>query len=545
MIESCGDAPAVYENTDAPNSFDCLFPDGPKFHIVSVEVDDGQASANTGSDSINVTVGNVKPRVTLEGPATVGESTTAERTYTFTVADPGDDTFEVEQGFPSCGQKGTLVGSSLATNAGGGSFKCLFPDGDATSNVAIKVKDSDGASDTDGKVVTVTVENGAPTAMFDAPDSVDEGEAIKLSLMGASDPAGTNDTIEYAFDCGSGYGAFGPESSFTCPPTGDGEVSVGGKVRDEDGGENEYTDTVTVENVAPVRKENPSGQQSSYKTRQDETLIVEAEKGVLKDYSDPGRDPIFAGLVTPTVNGSLTLNEDGFFTYELRKGFNGTDSFTYEVCDDAGACAAPEKATIEVSRVDDPSNPAPPVNGAPTALNDAYSVKQGSRLSVGAPGVLKNDRDPNGDPLSAPVVSGTKRGKLVLKPNGSFVHTPAKSFSGADYFTYRASDGKGGTSDARVKITVRPASAPPPAPTTPRCTIVGTPGNDVLRGTSGSDAICGGGGNDTIYGLAGADALIGGPGNDKLYGGPDNDTVIGGPGDDVVVGGPGKDVETR
>ena len=185
--------------------------------------------------------------------------------------------------------------------------------------------------------------------------------------------------------------------------------------------------------------------------------------------------------------------------------------------------------------MDDPSGPEPPVNAAPTSTSDAYSVKQGSRLSVGAPGVLKNDRDPNGDPLSASVVSGTKRGKLVLKPNGSFVYTPAKSFSGADYFTYRASDGKGGTSDARVKITVRPASARPPAP---------TPGNDVLRGTPGSDAICSGG-NDTIYGLAGADTLIGGPGNDKLYGGPDNDTVIGGPGDDVVVGGSGKDVETR
>src|SRR4051794_24093984 len=33
-----------------------------------------------------------------------------------------------------------------------------------------------------------------------------------------------------------------------------------------------------------------------------------------------------------------------------------------------------------------------------------------------------------------------------------------------------------------------------------RCTVTGTPGNDVLRGTNGDDVICGGGGNDVLYG---------------------------------------------
>ena len=41
-----------------------------------------------------------------------------------------------------------------------------------------------------------------------------------------------------------------------------------------------------------------------------------------------------------------------------------------------------------------------------------------------------------------------------------------------------------------------------------RCTIVGTPGNDVLTGTSHNDVICGLGGNDTINGLGGNDVLI-------------------------------------
>ena len=49
-----------------------------------------------------------------------------------------------------------------------------------------------------------------------------------------------------------------------------------------------------------------------------------------------------------------------------------------------------------------------------------------------------------------------------------------------------------------------------------RCTIVGTPGNDVLVGTSGPDVICSLAGNDTVTGGAGDDVLDGGPGRDTV-----------------------------
>ena len=40
-------------------------------------------------------------------------------------------------------------------------------------------------------------------------------------------------------------------------------------------------------------------------------------------------------------------------------------------------------------------------NRAPSATNDAYSVNQDSTLSVAAPGILGNDSDPDGDPITA------------------------------------------------------------------------------------------------------------------------------------------------
>jgi Ca2+-binding RTX toxin-like protein len=84
----------------------------------------------------------------------------------------------------------------------------------------------------------------------------------------------------------------------------------------------------------------------------------------------------------------------------------------------------------------------------------------------------------------------------------------------------------------------------------PRCTILGTEGNDVLKGTGGSDVICGFGGSDQIDGLqgndvilggAGTDTIIGGNGNDVLRGQERDDTLRGGNGDDVLIGGAGAD----
>ncbi len=83
-----------------------------------------------------------------------------------------------------------------------------------------------------------------------------------------------------------------------------------------------------------------------------------------------------------------------------------------------------------------------------------------------------------------------------------------------------------------------------------RCTIVGTPGDDVINGTPGDDVICGLAGNDVIRGLegndiidggSGNDLLIGGSGNDRIYGGTGANRLYGGTGSDILIGGPGKE----
>ncbi|WP_432511282.1 ExeM/NucH family extracellular endonuclease [Kineococcus sp. SYSU DK001] len=84
------------------------------------------------------------------------------------------------------------------------------------------------------------------------------------------------------------------------------------------------------------------------------------------------------------------------------------------------------------------------------------------------------------------------------------------------------------------------------APASPTCqgltpTVVGTPGDDVLKGTNKADVIVGLGGNDVITGGNGDDVVCGGDGDDRVWGGNGSDVLLGGAGDDVLDGGNGPD----
>ena len=109
----------------------------------------------------------------------------------------------------------------------------------------MQATDPSGASATGSATVTVT--NVAPTATFTAPESVPAG-TFTLTFTGQTDPSSADTTagFEYAFDCGSGYGAFARRTSASCSAPTAGTRSVGGQIRDKDGGVTEYRDTVTI-----------------------------------------------------------------------------------------------------------------------------------------------------------------------------------------------------------------------------------------------------------------------------------------------------------
>jgi VCBS repeat-containing protein len=110
------------------------------------------------------------------------------------------------------------------------------------------------------------------------------------------------------------------------------------------------------------------------------------------------------------------------------------------------------------------SGSAPEANIAPVGVDDAYSVDEDNALVVSAAtGVLANDTDANGDPLTVNLVSGPANGSLTLNADGSFSYTPDANFFGQDTFTYVANDGEFDSDPVTVTITVDPVNDAPVA----------------------------------------------------------------------------------
>ena len=59
-------------------------------------------------------------------------------------------------------------------------------------------------------------------------------------------------------------------------------------------------------------------------------------------------------------------------------------------------------------------------NNAPTAAADSFIVLKNTTLNVAAPGVLHNDSDPDGDPITAVKVTNPSHGVVTLASDGSF-----------------------------------------------------------------------------------------------------------------------------
>ena len=101
--------------------------------------------------------------------------------------------------------------------------------------------------------------------------------------------------------------------------------------------------------------------------------------------------------------------------------------------------------------------------GQPVAKEDVYETDEDKPLTVPAPGVLDNDTDAEGEPLTAEVADEPNRGTLDLREDGSFVYTPEKDYYGYDRFEYKAKDGTSSGSVARVEIIVNSIQDPPVA----------------------------------------------------------------------------------
>jgi VCBS repeat-containing protein len=176
------------------------------------------------------------------------------------------------------------------------------------------------------------------------------------------------------------------------------------------------------------------------------------EVNVLANDTDEDGDPLSAMVLTQPAHGTATRNASGTITYAPSHDYNGADSFTYKVTDGVGGSAV---GTVTVT--------VRPVNDPPVAEADRFDTNEDTALVVGAPGVLANDTDVDGDALTAQLTQDVAHGTLTLLADGSFTYVPSADFNGTDSFKYVARDATTASSEVVVTIDVAAVNDAPAA----------------------------------------------------------------------------------
>ena len=316
---------------------------------------------------------------------------------------------------------------------------------------------TDGRGGTAEAVVTVEVTeppNTNPIAEDDVASTTEEVTVVVDVLANDSDPDGDPLSITSAStpetgsaEIVSGGIAYTPAPGFV------GSVTFTYTIGDGRGGSDQAAVTVEVTdapNEPPVAADDNASATSGIPVAID----------VLANDTDPDGDPLtLAGVSTP-ANGTAQI-QDGQVVYTSESTFSGTDTFTYTVADGRDGRST---GTVTVT-VERPNRP-------PTAVDDDAFTVRNTPVTLNP---LANDSDPDGDPLR--IASVTEPSSGQARTDGETItYEPQRDFTGTDAFTYLIDDGRQGTAEARVTITVSGLAF--------QITDLGTTGGPVSRATA-------------------------------------------------------------
>ncbi len=403
---------------------------------ISYSIDDGHGGTAGSTVSVTVTAVNDDP------VANPDAATTAEDTpVTIAVLDNDTDTENDALTVTAA----TALHGTVAINDDGTLTYTPAADYNGPDTITYSIDDGNGGTAESTVAVTVTAVNDAPVAAADAY-STDEDTVLTVPAPGvlSNDTDADGDKLSAVLVEGPAHGTleFGADGSFVYTPTGNfnGEDSFSYQADDGSAGSEPVTVILSVNavNDAPVAKDDKAT------TAEDTSLILTAASLLAND-TDADSDALTILSVGAAAHGTVTLNKDGSVSYAPNADYNGPDSFSYTVSDGHGGTSTAQ-VNLTVT----------PVNDPPAAQDDSYHVVQGKTLTVNAEkGVLVNDTDVEGDTLTVTGVSSQPvHGELTLKADGSFSYTPNGDYEGTDTFTYKVSDGQGGTAEAKVTIVI-------------------------------------------------------------------------------------------
>ena len=410
---------------------------------------DGQFS-DTAVVSVTVTPVNEAP-MAADDSVTTAEDATAVIDVLFNDTDPDSDTLTItEVSQPTHGSVGVDDGkityTPVANYSGADSFTYTITDGTLTDTATV--------------TVTITAAgpiNTAPVA-YDNLTYYTTNENTTLNVFSydglidweAHDSDGDELTASLVSNPSNGTIDLNADGSFTYTPDFDFVGKDAFTFTVSDGQLTSNTATVGIM-VAAGGNSSPAAYDGYENVRENGTLVVPASQGLITDWHshDPDSDVLNAFLLRATVNGQVSVNVDGSYTYTPNTGYTGADSFTYTVSDGTHTS---NTATVTIT-VHDANE-----ETAPEAYGDSRTVDQNSMLTVPASdGLLSRTTayDNEGDGLTAVLGAGTTYGQLTLNADGSYTYTPRSGYTGVDSFTYTLSDGQRISNTATVDINVQ------------------------------------------------------------------------------------------
>lgn len=450
-------------------------------------------NGGSGQASVTVTITGVNDPPVLETNSALAVSSSGDTktipTGNLSASDPDTKPSNLTFNVTSTPSNGTLIVDGIS---GAGSFTQqqvidgvvkYEHDGSSSTNdqFTFELVDADGAGPASAPFdIVIGLDNTPPTATNDdsttteddvlaVPDSINgvlgddsdpDGDPLKvLEVNGVSGNVGT----EIELTSGAlltinedGTYTYKPNGTFEYLGNGDSNSeSVSYAATDGKGGEDTATLTITIEGVndAPTLDTNGGLIVESGETEAITVLDLSASD------PDDARSAITYTLTEAPTDGTLLLGGtplsvgdsftqqdvvDGAVAYQNPAGATTGDQFKFDLSD--GTDPGPQGQAFTII----------PANRPPSASDDNYSTPEDQALIVSdsTNGVLGNDSDPDGDPLSASISSTPDHGSLTLNDNGTFEYVPEENYNGSDGFGYQVSDGEGEIDEGSVDLTV-------------------------------------------------------------------------------------------
>jgi len=337
---------------------------------------------------------------------------------------------------------GTLEGNVISNSVSGGTLEQngsdTDPDGDSLSIVNAGV-DIDG----DG-LIDLNLTLGEDTDLTDA-----EGKSVGTIRL--------EEDGSYAFTPAEDYNGEVPSIIYT--------------VEDSDGASDTAVLNITVEavNDAPVAQDDEAS------TQEDTPVVIDVDSNDSDIDGDLDLSSLAIVAGSEPQHGNVTIDPDtGEITYTPEPNWNGTDTFTYQICDNGDPVLCDEaNVTVTVEAVND----------APVALDNNRTVEEdtiltgnlitdddGQGVDSDADGDVLNvvgfsvDSDGDGVPESfeaneTVIIEGV--GSITVDKDGNYTLIPEENFNGkVPSVEYTISDGNGGLDSALLEITVKPVTDP-------------------------------------------------------------------------------------